>query len=457
VIEWLLERIDAGGDRPAVGTSSIVCTYFGLSAAIAARRAALAQAGIGPGTVVSLEGDYGPASIAAFLALTAAGAVIVPISSDSAAQRDALLETAQVEARLHASSGVIAWTGRTASHLLYDKLRSAKHPGLVLFTSGSTGKHKGAVHDLIALLEKFKAGRSCYRTIVFLQIDHIGGINTLLYTLANGGMSVVPKDRSAEEVCRAIACHKVELLPTSPTFLNLLLLSEAVKRHDLSSLRLITYGTEPMPESTLERLSQALPGVDLLQTYGSTELGILRSKSRSRDSLWVRVGGEGYETKIVEGRLRVRARAAMLGYLNAPSPFDEDGFMDTGDLAESDGEWIRILGRQSEVINVGGSKVHPAEVESVLLSLDNVLDASVRGEPHPIVGHIVCATVVLSNDEPAAEFRARARRYCSERLASYKVPARITITDTPIHSSRFKRMRRALPADAPSHPHEEHA
>src|SRR5919108_2017261 len=82
VIDWLLERIDAGGDRPALGTSSIVCTYFGLSAAIAARRAALTQAGIGPGTVVSLEGDYGPAAIAAFLALTATGAVIVPISSD---------------------------------------------------------------------------------------------------------------------------------------------------------------------------------------------------------------------------------------------------------------------------------------------------------------------------------------------------------------------------------------
>jgi len=66
--------------------------------------------------------------------------------------------------------------------------------------------------------------------------------------------------------------------------------------------------------------------------------------------------------------------------------------------------------------------------------------------------------VVLSNDEPAAEFRARARRYCSERLASYKVPARITITDTPIHSSRFKRMRRALPGDASSsRQHEEHA
>ena len=444
MIDWLIDRVDAGGDRPAVGTLSVVCTYWGLAQGIAASRTALAHAGVGPGTIVSLEGDYGPASIASFLALTAAGAIIVPLSSDSAPQRDALLETAQVEARLDTASGNLTWTGRAGAHALYDRLRSQGHPGLVLFTSGSTGKHKGAVHDLTALLEKFRTPRSCYRTLVFLQIDHIGGVNTLLYTLANGGMSVVPADRSPEEVCRAIARHRVELLPTSPTFLNLLLLSEASRRHDVSSLRLVTYGTEPMPESTLERLAAALPGVDLLQTYGSTELGILRSKSRSRDSLWVRVGGEGYETKIVNGRLRVRARAAMLGYLNAPSPFDEEGFIDTGDLAESDGEWIRILGRQSEVINVGGSKVHPAEVESVLLTLDNVLDATVRGEPHPIVGHILCATVQLNSAEPPADFRARARRHCGERLAPHKVPARITITDAPMHSVRFKRMRRAV-------------
>jgi len=443
VIEWLLERIQAGGDRPAVGTPSVVCTYWGLAAAVEALRTTLARAGVAAGTVVSLEGDYGPASIAAFLALADIGAIIVPISSDSAPQRDSLLDTAQVEARLHATSGLVARTGRTAGHPLYDRLRSQAHPGLVLFTSGSTGRHKGAVHDVVALLEKFKAARGCYRTIVFLQIDHIGGVNTLLYTLANGGMSVAPADRSPEAVCRAIARHRVELLPTSPTFLNLLLLSEAFRRHDVSSLRLVTYGTEPMPESTLERLAATLPGVDLLQTYGSTELGILRSKSRSRNSLWVRVGGEGYETKIVDGRLRVRARAAMLGYLNAPSPFDEEGFMDTGDLAEADGEWIRILGRQSEVINVGGSKVHPAEVESVLLTLDNVLDASVRGEPHPIVGHIVCATVHLNTAEAPADFRMRARRYCGERLASYKVPVRITITDAPMHSARYKRVRHA--------------
>ena len=111
-----------------------------------------------------------------------------------------------------------------------------------------------------------------------------GGVNTLFYTLSNSGMSVVPRDRSPDGVCQSIEEHRVELLPTSPTFLNLLLLSSASTRYDISSLRLVTYGTEPMPERTLARLSAAFPHGELLQTYGSTEFGILRSKSRGRDS-----------------------------------------------------------------------------------------------------------------------------------------------------------------------------
>ena len=116
-------------------------------------------------------------------------------------------------------------------------------------------------------------------------------------------------------------------------------------------------GPQGMPESTLQHLHKVLPDVRLKQTYGLSELGILRSKSKSSDSLWVKVGGEDYETKIVDGILWIRARSAMLGYLNAPSPFTEDGWFITGDAVEVDGEYIKILGRKSELINVGGEKV----------------------------------------------------------------------------------------------------
>jgi acyl-CoA synthetase (AMP-forming)/AMP-acid ligase II len=333
-------------------------------------------------------------------------------------------------------------TGREARHLLLAALKQRRHPGLVLFSSGSTGKSKAAVHDLVPLLEKFKVPRQRLRTLTFLLFDHIGGLNTLLYTLSNGGCMVTVEDRLPDPVCAAIEKHRVELLPTSPTFLNLLLVSEAWQRHDLSSLRTITYGTEVMPESTLALMRERFPGVRLQQTYGLSELGILRSKSRSSDSLWVRVGGEGYQTRVVDGLLEIKAEAAMLGYLNAESPFTEDGWFRTGDAVEVDGEYLRILGRRSEIINVGGEKVYPAEVEGVLQLMDGVEEVVVSGEASALTGQLVKARVKLRVEESLPEFRRRMREFCRGRLPPHKTPQKVELAAEDIHGSRFKKNRR---------------
>jgi acyl-CoA synthetase (AMP-forming)/AMP-acid ligase II len=243
-------------------------------------------------------------------------------------------------------------------------------------------------------------------------------------------------------VCRAIAQHRVQLLPTSPTFLNLLLVSEAWKSYDLSSLETVTYGTEVMPESTLRRIREAMPHVNLLQTYGLSEVGILRSKSRSSDSLWVKVGGEGFETRVVDGMLEIKAQSAMLGYLNAPSPFTSDGWFMTGDAVEVDGEWLKILGRKSELINVGGEKVYPAEVESVLQAMDGVEDVAVTGIPNPITGQAVFARVKLVAPETLADFRTRMHAFCRSKLERYKIPQKVELVEGSLHGERFKKMRR---------------
>ncbi|MBE3064786.1 MAG: long-chain fatty acid--CoA ligase, partial [Spirochaetes bacterium] len=389
--DLLTEQMARHAGDLAVATAAGSRTYCDLLAALDSWRQRIDDAGVGPGAVATVEGEYGPDTIGAFLALTAARNIVVPLSRDSQTHAEAFADLAEVEWRISvrpepfdkAQGGAleggteIVPTGRRATHEHYRTLRTRNAPGLVLFSSGSTGRHKAAVHDLSLLLKKFHTPRQRLRTLVFLQLDHIGGVNTLLYTLSNGGAAVVPPDRSPATVCEAIERYRVELLPTSPTFLNLLLLSGEHLRHNLSSLQLITYGTETMPESTLRRVHEAFPGARLQQTYGLTELGILRSQSRGNDSLWVRVGGEGYQTKVANGKLWIKAESAMLGYLNAPSPFDSAGYFDTGDRVEVDGEWLRILGRESEIINVGGSKVYPAEVEDALLELDDLTDVTV--------------------------------------------------------------------------------
>jgi acyl-CoA synthetase (AMP-forming)/AMP-acid ligase II len=450
MLDVLIERMEAARRHPALATPAGEHTYADLLARAAAWRAPLGA--LPPGSPVSVEGDYGPDTVAALLALTLAGHVAVPLSPDSAAQHAAFRETAGVAARLGPDGALVPAPGgaERPPPPLYEALRARGHPGLVLFSSGSSGRSKAAVHDLRRLLERYRAPRPPTRTLVFLLLDHIGGINTLFHTLASGGTVVVPAARTPAAVCEAIERHRVEVLPTSPTFLNLLLLSGEAARRDLSSLRLITYGTEAMPASTLARVTATFPGVGLLQTYGMTELGILRSRSRSSDSLWVRVGGEGYETKVVDGRLWVRAATSMLGYLDAPSPFDADGFLDTGDEVEVDGEWLRFVGRRDAVINVGGRKVYPAQVTSVLLEMDGVADAAVYAEPHPITGHIVAATVRLARPEDPREFKLRLRRFCAGRLAAHMVPLRVRLTDGPVHSARFKRVTSAAPGSVPA-------
>ncbi len=431
-------------DDLAVGEAKQAYSYADILDRLQIWREKIEDADIRSGQAVSLEGEYGAEAIAAFLALLENDNIIVPLTEAASTQHETFREIAGVEKRIvldEPDAPIIDLGTKPAASELYRALRERVAAGLVLFTSGSTGASKAVVHDLDILLEKYQKQRQKLRTIVFLQLDHIGGVNTLFYTLANGGAVITPASRSAGDVCVAVEKYQAQLLPTSPTFLNLLLLSGEHEKHDLSSLTLITYGTEPMPESTLKRTHTAFPSAKLQQTYGSTELGILGSRSRSDSSLWISVGGTGYETKVVDGTLRVRARTAMLGYLNAPSPFDKDGFVDTGDRVEVDGEWIRILGRESEIINVGGSMVHPAEVESVLLELDEIKDASVSGKPHSILGQVVAARLQLTNPMSPREAKLLIRRHCQDSLPKYAVPVKIEISEVPLYNARFKRQR----------------
>lgn len=210
------------------------------------------------------------------LALVDRAAVVVPLTGAVRGERAGFLQVAEVGERVLASPEE-EWrllpgpAPGGPCHELTGALVARGHPGLVLFSSGSTGVAKAALHDLAVLLEKFqevRAGASTpqragtgRRTLAFLLLDHIGGLNTLFWALAGGGTVVSVSDRDPDAVCAAIERHRVELLPTSPTFLNLLLISEAYARHDLSSLRRVTYGTEVMAHSTLERLGEVLPGV----------------------------------------------------------------------------------------------------------------------------------------------------------------------------------------------------
>jgi acyl-CoA synthetase (AMP-forming)/AMP-acid ligase II len=443
-IDFLIRTIKNNQYEDAIIWKDQIFKYKWLLERISFWQNELISYGIKPGAVTILEADFSPNAIALFIALIEQGCMLVPLTYAVESKKPEFIKIAQGEFSISIDrndKSAVKKLQRTADHEFYQKLRRINHPGLVLFSSGSTGKSKAAVHDVLGILEKFKLPRHRMRAISFLLYDHIGGINTLLYILSNGGCIVTVEDRSPDGVLQAIERHKVDLLPTSPSFLNLILLSGAYNRYNLNSLKTISYGTEPMPEITLKRLHELFPKIRLQQTYGLSELGILRSKSESSDSLWFKIGGEGYDTRIVDGVLQIKAKSAMLGYINSPNPFIDDGWFNTDDSIEIKGEYIKILGRKSEIINVGGEKVYPTEVENVIQGIANVSEVTIYGEKNPILGEIVCAKVSLLNDEDPKTFNKRLRQYCNGKLERYKIPVKVDLVSEKQHSDRFKKIR----------------
>tara|TARA_B100001123_G_C15091083_1_gene939679 strand:- start:472 stop:948 length:477 start_codon:yes stop_codon:yes gene_type:complete len=156
----------------------------------------------------------------------------------------------------------------------------------------------------------------------------------------------------------------------------------------------------------------------------------------------MKIGGEGFETRVADGMLEVKAKSAMLGYLNAENPFTHDGWFKTNDVVEVDGDYIRIIGRKSEIINVGGEKVYPQEVDNVIQEMDNVAEATVYGEANAIVGNIVCVKVRLLKDEEKQKFARRLQSHCKEKLKDFQVPVKVTISDSGHYTERFKKNRK---------------
>lgn len=443
-VDTYFARLEESDEAPALHQDGIEYTYRQLLERCDSWSRFLETNEIGAGTVCAFSGDYSFETCSLILALIRAKTIFAPLTPAVQSEASKFLAIAGVEvviSRDAEGAWVAARTGLESDNELVKAFRREVTAGLVVFTSGSTGEPKGILHNCERVMRKFAKAREPHRTILFLLMDHFGGFNTLLGVFANRGVGICPTDRSPEAVCEAVERGRATLLPTTPTFLNLLITSGAYRNHDLSSVQLITYGTEVMSDATLQRVHDVFPNAKLKQTYGLSELGVLRSESEGDASTFVRLGGRGFEVKIVDDTIWIRSEANMVGYLNAPSPFDSEGWLCTGDKVEQKDEFVRILGRDSDMINVGGQKVFPVEVETVLCDAPNIRDAAVYAVRHPLLGSVVNATVTLAEPEDPASLRERLRAHCSSRLARYKVPVKIEIAHDLVVSDRYKKMR----------------
>lgn len=443
-MDWIRNRLTQFAERTAFYSGDSALSYASLTQRIDSLIDYL-QTDLGTGNQVIAVEEANPAdNLAAVIALSSLGKTILPISPQSP-EKEKQYRIGRVEWTLH-NRKLRRKTASAEPHPLLNKLGQSGHPGLILFSSGSTGSPKAMLHDLKLLLDRYEslAARSD-RTLQLLPLDHIGGLDAALRTLCSGSAIVIPEARTPESAGHAIAKHQVSVLPASPTFLNLMLLTGVAHSSDLSSLRVIAYGAEPMPFSLLQKLKAAFPEVDLQQKFGTSETGAIRIKSAGSGKLNFSIKDKDADWKIVDGELWLQSSSRILGYLNSDADNSSlllDGWFRTGDLIEEDKDGsLRIIGRRADLINVGGEKVAPIEVESILMEMPAIADCLVYAEENAITGQIVVAQIVPQGEYETVQLKRAIKKHCRKRLATYKIPARIQITEKTKYSDRLKKLR----------------
>lgn len=429
LIEQLKKRWH-GLDHPFLVHSKGSLTFADLS-----NQSRIDLSDVKAGDVVALIGDFDPTTIVTLLELIDKRVIIVPLTSDTEGQHNYFFESALVDIVIDQRN--VRRIKHSYQNALIEELRTKQHAGLVLFSTGTTGRPKAILHDLTLFMRRFETPRPTLKTINFLLFDHIGGLNTLLHTLFNKGTVVAPESRSVEDILKTCEEHQIEVLPTTPTFLRMMLMSGQIPDAFPDCLKIVTYGTERMDQPTLDLLCKLLPGVDFRQTFGMSELGIVRVKSAARDSLFMKIGGEGVETRVVDGVLEIRSETRMLGYLNADSPFDDDGWYHTKDVVEEEDGFYKVTGRTSEVINVGGLKFMASDVERVALQFADIELAKAEAAQNPITGQHV--ELILQVMRAEAFDKREFKKFLSDHLPSHMRPKRIRISSVPV-GHRFKRM-----------------
>jgi acyl-CoA synthetase (AMP-forming)/AMP-acid ligase II len=301
----------------------------------------------------------------------------------------------------------------------------------LLLTSGTTGAPKIVRHtfrSLTGAIKPTKPGKPPTWS-TFYDIRRYGGLQIFLRAMLGGGSLVLSDaDEPVADFLHRLAARGVTHMSGTPSHWRRALMNPAVEVFKPSYVRL---SGEIADQTILDDLREAFPQAAIDHAYASTEAGVGFVVSDGREGFpasMVGVAGRDVEMKIVDDTLRLRSPLTASGFLgeSAPALRDCDGFVDTGDIVERRGDRYYFVGRRGGIINVGGLKVHPEEVESVINRHYAVHMSRVKSRKNPFTGSVIIADVVLkAADKTAGDDRLRAEILgeCREALPQYKVPA----------------------------------
>jgi acyl-CoA synthetase (AMP-forming)/AMP-acid ligase II len=317
---------------------------------------------------------------------------------------------------------------------------------VLILTTGTTGRPKGARHVWARLLPRpDRTGPPDARWLLAYNLNQFAGIQVFLQVLASHATLVVPESNQPRAAVAAMQEFGVTHASGTPTFWRFV--GSLLTRPDAVALQQITLGGEAVPAALLDTLYEKFPGVRISQIYASTELGSTVSVRDGKHGLPLSVLDRGDDAdvqfRIVDGELQGRSRVGMLGYHGQDT--ESGGWRPTGDLVEVQGDRIVFVGRTSEVINVGGVKVHPLPVEEAVAAVDGVELAHVYGRANPVAGQIVVADVVARPGVDHEALEDAIRTACAG-LPRAAQPRRIRFVDD-LAVRENKIVRRAEPVE----------
>ncbi len=306
----------------------------------------------------------------------------------------------------------------------------------LMLTSGTSGVPKIVGHTLEGLCgaiigDRPVAGEAIPIWATFYDIRRYGGLQIFLRAIIGSGSMILsdPGETLADHIAR-LRARGVTHISGTPSHWRKLLISGSAKGF---APRYVRLSGEIADQAVLDGLKQAFPHASIGHAYASTEAGVGFAVNDGLEGFPAALVGEGLgsvDMKVVDGSLRIRSKRAAHAYVgrNAAELTDADGYVDTGDMVELRGDRYHFVGRRNGIINVGGLKVHPEEIEAVINAHPDVRMSRAKSRRSPITGGIVVADVVLTADADPA--RANAVRdeilsECRAGLAAHKVPAMI--------------------------------
>jgi long-chain acyl-CoA synthetase len=340
---------------------------------------------------------------------------------------------------------------------------------MILYTSGTTGRPKGAMLAHCNVIHSAMIFATCLeltsadRSIAAVPLAHVTGVVANIMSMARcAGALIIVAEFKAAQYLEIAARERITYTVMVPAMYNLCLLQADFDRHDLSAWRIGGYGGAPMPIGTIEKLAAKIPGLKLINAYGSTETTSPSTlmpgelTAAHLDSVGLPCPGAQIIVMDADGREQPRGEVGEIwicgaqvikGYWNNPKATAESftgGFWHSGDLGSIDADnFVRVFDRQKDMINRGGLKIYSAEVESVLASHVSVVESAIVAKPCPVLGERVHAVVVTRDDVSSETLRA----WCAERLSDYKVPETIDLTAEPLpRNANGKVMKRQLRA-----------